>query len=109
MLSPPARAFLSQVRCDVLFVYREAALIGPALLERLPAARHGVPLVYDVDDPVFLPYSSPTNHWFSLMKFPHKTHALFRLSDHVITINGSLADYTRTSTRRSRSSRTASM
>ena len=83
---------LSQVRCDVLFVYREAALIGPALLERL-AARHGVPLVYDVDDPVFLPYSSPTNHWFSLMKFPHKTHALFRLSDHVITINGSLADY----------------
>lgn len=78
--------------CDVLFVFREAALIGPALLERL-AKRLGAPLVYDVDDPVFLRYQSPTNGWFSLLKCHGKTHTLFRLSDQVIAINGLIGDY----------------
>jgi glycosyltransferase involved in cell wall biosynthesis len=73
-------------------IHREAALVGPAFLERL-AARRSVPVVYDVDDPVFLPYRSPMNGWFSLLKFPRKTHSLFRLSDHVITINNLLAEY----------------
>src|SRR5688572_8720308 len=68
--------------CDVLFIYREAALIGPALLERL-AKRLRVPIIYDLDDPVFVPYRSPMNGWFSLLKFPRKTYSLFRLSTHV--------------------------
>ncbi|HYX29506.1 MAG TPA: glycosyltransferase family 4 protein [Pyrinomonadaceae bacterium] len=78
--------------CDVLFIFREAALIGPAFIERM-IRRPGVPIIYDFDDPVFLPYRSPMNGWFSLLKFPRKTHALFRLSDHIITINGLLAEY----------------
>jgi glycosyltransferase involved in cell wall biosynthesis len=55
--------------------------------------RPGTPVIYDFDDPVFLPYRSPMNGWFSLLKFPRKTHRLFRLSDHIIAINGLLADY----------------
>ena len=77
---------------DVLFIFREAALFGPAIIERL-ARRWHVPIIYDFDDPVFLPYRSPMNGWFSLLKFPRKTHAMFRLSDHVIAINGLLAKY----------------
>lgn len=77
---------------DLIFIYREAALVGPALLERL-AARLRVPLVFDLDDPTFLPYRSPTSGWFSLLKFSRKTHALFGMSDHVITINRLIGDY----------------
>ena len=78
--------------CDVLFIFREAALIGPAVIETM-ARRPGVPIIYDFDDPVFLPYRSPMNGWFSLLKFPRKTHRLFRLSDHIIAINGLLSNY----------------
>jgi glycosyltransferase involved in cell wall biosynthesis len=86
------RLVLQGPPCDILFVFREAALIGPAILERL-AARLRVPIVYDLDDPVFLPYRSPLNGWFSMLKFSRKTHTLFRLSDHVIAINKAIADY----------------
>jgi glycosyltransferase involved in cell wall biosynthesis len=80
--------------CDLIFIYREAALVGPAVLERF-AARMGVPIVYDIDDPVFLPYKSPTSGWFSLLKCPGKTRTLMRLSDRVIAINDALAGYAR--------------
>jgi len=91
--------YLSQLRrvirglpCEVLFVSREASLIGPALLERI-AVRSGKPFIYDLDDPVFVPYRSPMNGLFSLLKFSRKTHSIFRLSDHIITINRLIADY----------------
>jgi glycosyltransferase involved in cell wall biosynthesis len=86
------KRILRRPPCDVLFIYREAALIGPAVIERL-AKRLGVPIVYDIDDPVFVPYRSPINSWFSLLKFPGKTHSLFRMSDHIISINSLMGDY----------------
>jgi len=70
----------------VTFVYREAAMLGPAVAERL-LARRPSPLVFDLDDPTWLPYRSPTNGWMSLLKFPAKTRSLFRMSDRVIAIN----------------------
>lgn len=79
---------------DVLLVYREAALVGPAVFERL-ARRSGAPMVFDLDDPTFVPYRSPTSGWFSILKFPGKTRSLFRMADHVITINGLMADEAR--------------
>lgn len=79
---------------DVIFIYREAALIGPAWLETL-AARQNAPVVYDLDDPVFLPYKSPTSGWASLLKFPKKTHRIFKMSSRVIAINGLIGDYAR--------------
>lgn len=78
--------------CDLLFISREAALVGPALIERT-AARWGVPIVYDLDDPVFIPYRSPLNGLFSLLKFSQKTHALFRLSSHTTAISRPIAEY----------------
>ena len=83
---------LTMPPCDVVFVYREAALVGPAVLERL-AARMRAPLLYDLDDPTFVPYRSPTNGWASVLKFPRKTNALFRRASHVITINRLIGDY----------------
>lgn len=88
------RLILRKPQCDILFIFREAALIGPAFIERL-ARRLRVPIVYDLDDPVFIPYRSPMNGWFSLLKFPRKTYALFRLSTHIIAINNLIAEYAR--------------
>lgn len=81
-----------RLSADVVFIYREASLIGPALLERI-AARKNIPIILDIDDPVFIPYRSPINNWASLLKFSRKTHTLFRLSTHIIAINKLLGDY----------------
>jgi glycosyltransferase involved in cell wall biosynthesis len=78
--------------CDVVLVYREAALVGPALLERL-VARRGVPIVFDLDEPIFLPYRSPTSGWASLLKVSRKTHALFRMATEIISINRIIGEY----------------
>ncbi len=83
---------LNRLNHDGLFIYREASLIGPAILESL-AKRSGMPMIYDLDDPIFLPYASPVNGWFSLLKFSRKTHSLFRLSNRVIAINSLIGDY----------------
>lgn len=79
---------------DIVFIYREAALIGPAFLERI-ASRKKIPIIFDIDDPIFLPYKSPANNWASLLKFSRKTHKLFRLSTHIISINDLIGDYAR--------------
>lgn len=81
-----------RARGDVVFVYREAAMIGPALAERI-VARRPAPLLYDLDDPTWLPYRSPSNGWLSLLKFPGKTRSLFRICDRVIVINKAIGDY----------------
>lgn len=80
---------------DVVFIYREASLVGPAILER-KMAKQGLPIIYDVDDPIFLPYRSPVNGWRSLLKFSRKTHDIFRLSSRIIAINDLIGDYAAT-------------
>lgn len=79
---------------DVVFIYREAALIGPAVIERL-AKRLGAPMVYDIDDPIFLSIPSVTSGLFGKLKFPGKTDTIVRMSDQVIAINDILAGYAR--------------
>ncbi len=71
---------------DAVFVYREAALIGPELLERA-VARRGVPIIYGLDDPLFVPYRSPVNGGLSRLKFPSKVARLCALASAVI-VNG---------------------
>jgi glycosyltransferase involved in cell wall biosynthesis len=79
---------------DLVFLFEEAARIGPALLER--AIRWlGVPLVYDFCDPIYLPYRSPMNHHLSRLKCIGKTASICRLADHVLVGNEELADYAR--------------
>jgi glycosyltransferase involved in cell wall biosynthesis len=80
---------------DLVYVFREAALLGPAWFER-KIASCGVPMVFDFDDAVFVPYKSPSNGYLSYLKFPGKTASTCRLSAHVIAGNEYLADYART-------------
>ena len=86
-------AILRQLhRYDAVFVHREATAIGPAIIERL-IARRGVPLVYDFDDPVWIPYRSPSNAMWSRLKCPAKTATICSLASVVIVGNRLLASY----------------
>jgi glycosyltransferase involved in cell wall biosynthesis len=79
---------------DVVFLYEQAARIGPAVLERL-IARTGIPIVYDFCDPIYEPYKSFINGYLSHLKFPGKTAHICKLSQHVLVGNEELAEYAR--------------
>lgn len=77
---------------DLVFIYREAAAIGPAIIERL-IAKQRLPIVYDFDDPIWMSYHSPTNGFFSYLKCPSKTATICRLATRVMVGNSLLAEY----------------
>lgn len=79
---------------DAIYLFREAALLGPPIFERM-VHRSGVPTIFDFDDAVFVPYVSPSNGYLSYLKFPAKTKTICRLATHVIAGNTYLADYAR--------------
>jgi glycosyltransferase involved in cell wall biosynthesis len=70
-------------RYDAVLVNREAALVGPALIERW-IARTGTPLIYLLDDPLYIPYRSPANGLLSYLKCFGKVKTLCRISRTVI-------------------------
>jgi glycosyltransferase involved in cell wall biosynthesis len=78
---------------DVIFVYREAALLGPAWLERIFAWRK--PLVFDFDDAIYLTDTSVANAWARALKSPGKAAALCRLAQGVTVGNETLARFAR--------------
>ncbi len=85
--------YLRKIRqFDVVFVPREATLIGPDIIEKL-VSRMGLPLVYDFDDPIWIPYKSPTNNIFSRLKWQSKTASICKYADHVITGNKLIGDW----------------
>ena len=79
---------------DLVYIVREAALVGPALIEHL-IARQRVPIVFDFDDAIWVPYVSPANRYWSYLKCPGKTADICRVSAHVIVGNSYLAEYAR--------------
>ena len=86
-------SLLSKIKdYDVVYVFREAALLGPPVFERLIHQR-GVPIVFDFDDAIFVSYKSPSNGYLSYLKFAGKTKTICRISAHVMVGNPYLADY----------------
>jgi glycosyltransferase involved in cell wall biosynthesis len=78
---------------DVAYVFREAALLGGAWIERLLARR--LPFVLDFDDAIFLTPPVSINRGAGLLKNPGKTDDICRLARHVVTGNQFLASYAR--------------
>jgi glycosyltransferase involved in cell wall biosynthesis len=78
---------------DVVFVYREAALLGPPLLECLMARRTA--LVLDFDDAIYLADTSRANAWSRVLKWKGKTEMICRLARHVTVGNEFLAQFAR--------------
>jgi glycosyltransferase involved in cell wall biosynthesis len=79
---------------DLVYILREAALLGPPVFERL-IAQSGVPMIFDFDDAIFVSYRSPSNGYLSYLKFASKTKTICRIASHVMVGNPYLADYAR--------------
>jgi glycosyltransferase involved in cell wall biosynthesis len=88
---------LSDVRSakdfDVVYIFREAALFGPPIFERMIGRQ--VPFVFDFDDAIFVSYRSPSNGYLSYLKFAAKASTICRLASHVMVGNPYLAEYSR--------------
>jgi glycosyltransferase involved in cell wall biosynthesis len=80
---------------DIIFVYREAFPIGPALIESILARTSGAAVVYDFDDAIYLPNTSEANRAISMLKWPGKVKTIIQRSDGVIAGNDYLAAYAR--------------
>ena len=83
---------LREARPEVVYIYREAALVGPALIERL-ARRWGAPIVYDLDEPLFVPYVSPFNGRLASLRWPSKIDRLIGMSDRVWAVNRAIGEH----------------
>ena len=79
---------------DLVYILREAALLGPPMFEKLIHQRR-VPIVFDFDDAIFVSYRSPSNGYLSYLKFASKTRAICRMASHVMVGNPYLAEYAR--------------
>lgn len=79
---------------DLVYIYNEAAMLGPALIESYLRAK-GVPLVFDFDDAIFLrgTHSGTSSPYLRPLKFPGKTKTICRRASHVIAGNQYLAAY----------------
>jgi glycosyltransferase involved in cell wall biosynthesis len=76
---------------DAVFVYREAALLGPAFLEKMVARKK--PIIYQLDDPLFMPYKSPSNGYLSYLKFFGKIKEIIRISKVVMVNSSHIREY----------------
>jgi glycosyltransferase involved in cell wall biosynthesis len=78
---------------DLAFVYREATLLGPPVLERRLAGRG--PLIFDFDDAIYLPPANPSSRWASRLRPLSKTARLCEIATHVTVGNETLAVFAR--------------
>jgi glycosyltransferase involved in cell wall biosynthesis len=85
------------VRARAVLIHREAALVGPPLFEWLVARVIDRPIVFDLDDAVWVPYVSPTYGALlsRLLKAPAKANFTFHAAAHVIAGNHYIAGYAR--------------
>ncbi|HLE62449.1 MAG TPA: glycosyltransferase family 4 protein, partial [Pyrinomonadaceae bacterium] len=65
---------------------------GPALLERMIAKRNK-PIIYQLDDPLYIPYRSPSNGYLSYLKFFGKIAKIIKISRVVIVNSSHIKDY----------------
>jgi len=81
-------------RADVVLVQREAMLFGPPLLEWLAARVFKRPMVLDLDDATYVPYTSPTyGKLGKTLKWFSKTDDLIRWASVVTCGNRAIAEY----------------
>jgi glycosyltransferase involved in cell wall biosynthesis len=79
---------------DVAIVQREAIQLGTTVFESA-LARSPTKLVFDFDDAIWLPDTSPANRRMRFLKRPGKVSRLIEISDMVWAGNDYLADYAR--------------
>jgi glycosyltransferase involved in cell wall biosynthesis len=82
---------------DAVLIHREAALVGPPLIEWAVARVVRRPIIFDLDDAVWVSYVSPTYGALlpNLFKMPQKTNFTVAAAVRVIAGNPHVAAYAR--------------
>ena len=81
-------------KADLIFVQREAMILGPPIIEWLAMRFGSCPMVLDLDDPTYVPYTSPTyGNVGKVLKWFRKTDDLIRWASVVTCGNRAIADY----------------
>ena len=79
---------------DAILIQREAMIFGPPIIEWLAMKFSGRPMVLDLDDPTYVPYTSPTyGNVGKLLKWFRKTDDLIRWASVVTCGNRAIAEY----------------
>ncbi|HYU98244.1 MAG TPA: glycosyltransferase family 4 protein [Pyrinomonadaceae bacterium] len=87
-------AGLAARRADVVLVQREAMIFGPPLIEWLAVRLFKCPMVLDLDDATYVPYTSPTYGKFGqALKWFSKTDDLIGWASIVTCGNRAIAEY----------------
>jgi glycosyltransferase involved in cell wall biosynthesis len=96
-LAARAGDLVRATRADAVLVHREAALVGPPLIEWLLARALRRPVVFDLDDAIWVSYVSPTYGSLlpRLFKAPGKTYFTLRAAARVIAGNPYVAEFAR--------------
>lgn len=79
-------------RYDLVYLHLEAAPFGPPIFERL-IRWMGVPILYDLDDLIYLPHESPANPLVKFLRSYHKIPKIIGMSDQVIVVTQHLVAY----------------
>jgi hypothetical protein len=79
---------------DIVFLYREAHMLGITWFEK-SIKKAGVKMLVDFDDSIWLKDVSNGNRNLAFLKRPEKTNTIVALCDGVIVGNKYLADYAR--------------
>jgi glycosyltransferase involved in cell wall biosynthesis len=80
-------------KCDFVFIHREAAPMGPPLLEWIIAKVLKKKIIFDFDDAIWLPNSSHSNRAFSFLKGYGNVKFVCKWSYKVSCGNQYLCDY----------------
>lgn len=87
-------------RHDVVVVQREAAIVGPPFFELLTRYAARVPVVFDLDDAIFIPTHETSQRsvhgiFARLLKDPRKADRIARISREIVVANDFAADWAR--------------
>lgn len=77
---------------DAVYLYREAALLGPTFYEHALKLRK-IPFVVDFDDAIWINGTWGNNGVFARLRFPSKIETICRIADAVSVGNEYLRDY----------------
>jgi glycosyltransferase involved in cell wall biosynthesis len=81
-------------QADVILIQREAMIFGPPVIEWLSMRVGRCPMVLDLDDATYVPYTSPTYGKFGkALKWFSKTDDLIRWASVVTCGNRAIAEY----------------
>lgn len=78
--------------CDIIYLHLEAAPFGPPIFEYIFFMMKK-PVIYDIDDVVYIPHASEVNRYMQFLKFPQKVSRIIRSSKRVVVVTHYLKQF----------------